>query len=332
MKVETAVGASQGAVGHVPATSIPLSLTNLRLRNIVTPFDFSDPSTALLRRVVTLAEHLEATVHIVHVVEPRWAPVDGDASTIQIYPGARAAAARMQIEQWVSQTFCDSVSITTTIRVGRAADEILTHAQALSADLVVMSAHVGSGPKNVLLRTITERVVQFSPCPVLVIPRNQVAGVPDDWLRFPFQEWKRILLPTDLSNATRKALKYTTAIVRENRAKLHILHCSSSEAGVAIAATEERVAAWLGSELRETVDYEATLWSDIPLLNAILQEAKRSSIDLIVLPSGDNSWLRRHRLASTTNGILRHAPCPILCLNASLLSPVENPTDPVTKD
>lgn len=304
--------------GAESATALPPFL-NLRPRTIVAPFDLSDISTALLRRLIALAETSEMTVHVLHVVESSSGLVPNGETPI--YPGARAAAARMQIQQWVAQSFPGQVSITTTVRVGRATDEIVAYAQALSADLIVMSAHVGSAMKNVLLRTTTERVVRQSPCPVLVVARDQVKEFLNAPERFPLRTWKRILLPLELSGNDREALAYAAAIARENEARLHILHCvngHTAESDEAVSSVEDRVAAWLDSELRWPLEYEATVWSNVPLLNAILQEAKLSNIDLIVLPARDCAWFRRHRLWSITDGILRHAPCPVLSVNATV--------------
>jgi nucleotide-binding universal stress UspA family protein len=294
-------------------------LTSLRLRTILVPFDFSNVATALLHRLVRLADACHATVHVLHVIEP----LGGFAATggAPVYPGARAAAARLQIKEWVAQTFPGRGSITTTVRVGRAADEIVTHAHALAPDLIVMSAHVGRGRKNVLLRTTSERVVRQSPCPVLVVGRDQVEKLPTEAMAFPLPTWKRILLPLELSSNDREALAYAAAIARENGARLHILHCVNGHAAAAnevVSSMEDRVTAWLDSELRWPVAYEATVWRNVPLLNAVLQEVKLSSIDLIVLPARDCGWFRRHRLLSITDGILRHAPCPVLSVNAAV--------------
>ncbi|GEM_PF-418818 len=308
-----------GTFQEVPTTLAPAALPGLRLRTVVAPFDFSNVATELLRRLVAMAETSHMTIHILHVVEPTSGNGDGDE--IRVYPGARAAAARMQIEQWVTQNFPRIGGITTTVRVGRAADEIVAHAQSLHADLVVMSAHVGSGKKNVLLRTTTERVVRQSTCPVLVVARDQVPhflATPD---AFPLRTCQRILLPLAMSPHDRDALAYAAAIAQENNAKLYLLHHDAElppNSLEAVARVNARVAEWLRAELRWPVDYETTVWTNVPLLNAILQEAKVSGIDLIVLPARDCAWFRRHRLWSITDGILRHAPCPVLSVNAGV--------------
>ena len=298
-----------------PAASL-LEFSDLRPRTILAPFDFSHASGELLRRLITLAEHSNATVHVLHVIEPSRRGVATEGTPI--YPGARAVAARSQIQQWVAETFPGRPSITTTVRVGRAADEIIAHAHALGADLIVMSAHSGSGKKNVLLRTTTERVVRQSPCPVLVLARDQILRFLNEPDGFPLRSWKRILLPVDLSGEVREALAYAVAIARENSARLHLLHGVNEDPAAreeSHSGADARLAAWVDSELRWPVEYQTAIWNNVPLLNAILHEARRSEIDLIVLPARDCIWFQRHRLWSVTDGILRHAPCPVLSVN-----------------
>jgi len=302
------IGAIPGNVEKFVTSPLAESLPCFRLRSVVVPFDFSNAATILLTRVVRLAEHAGATVHILHVIEPRRIPASGEASSVQIYPGARAAAARMQIEQWVAQTFADQVAITTTVRVGRVADEVMTHARALFADLIVMSAHEGPAPRNILSGSTTERVVRLAACPVLVVPRGQVENFPDDARQFPLERWKRILLPTDISSHARVALDCAAAIIQKNRARLHILHCAS-EVNIDV---QKRLSAWIAENAFGVRPYKVSLWSNLPLLNAILKEVKQSDIDLIILSPTQKAWFRRHRLGSTTSGILRHAPCMVL--------------------
>jgi hypothetical protein len=79
-----------GKIAGTEEVSIAPALSNLRLRTVVAPFDFSDVSAALLRRLIALAEASDATVHVVHVVEPSSGVVaHGDTP---IYPGARGCA------------------------------------------------------------------------------------------------------------------------------------------------------------------------------------------------------------------------------------------------
>lgn len=285
-------------------------LSGPRVRTVLAPFDFSNVSAALLRRLITLAESSNATVHVLHIVEP------SSSGEAPIYLRERAVAARNQIKEWVEKTFSTHVSITTTVRVGRPADEIVAQAYALYADLIVMSAHSRNNRNNGVLHTTTERVMRLSPCPVLVATRDQVPDLLNEPDAFPLRKWKRILLPVDLSSDLREVLDYAAAMVHENGARLHILHdATGATSNETHSTADARMTAWLRSELRWPVKYEASIWTNVPLLNAILHEVNHSGIDLIVLPARRCSRFRRHRLRRVTDGILRHAPCPVLSIS-----------------
>lgn len=305
-----------GNAGGTEAALPPLP--DLRLRTILVPFDFSDVSSALLHRLVGFAEGAGAALHILYVVEPPGMTETGESRGLSAISKARIAAAEFQLRVCADQVSRSQISITSAVRMGRATEEIVSHARAVRADLIVMSAHVGTGLKNVLLRTTTERVVRLAPCPVLVIGRDKVSEFLPEAVSFPPRSWKRILLPVDLANSIPGALALAAAIARVNNAKLHILHAvsgNSTEAGEGASTAKSLLAEWLRAELCWPVDFEATVWTGLPLAHAILTEACRAQVDVIVLPARDCLWSRRLRLWSVTDGILRHAPCPVLCVN-----------------
>lgn len=61
------------------------------------------------------------------------------------------------------------VAVDTTVREGDPFEEIVALAKEIGADLIVMG-HVGQrGTRRVLLGSVTERVLDFAHCPVLVV-------------------------------------------------------------------------------------------------------------------------------------------------------------------
>ncbi len=311
------VGDGSQAETEVSLTPLP----SLCPRSILVPCDFSGVAAALLHRLMPLAERSGAALHVLHVIEPAAAGAAAELPGTFLSGEMRASAARLQLQEWVDRTLPRRVAITSTVRVGRAADQIVAQAEALGADLIVMSAHVGKGLSGMLLRTTTERVAREAPCPVLVIAKDKVHDFMQNMKEFPPRSWKRILLPVDLTNAVRGGLVYGAAFAKGTGAKLHILHVvpgDGSPAGDAGPEARERLAEWLGAELRWPVEFEGTVWTGIPLLHAILMEARRSKVDAILLPARDRSWTQRHRLWSVTDGILRHAPCPVVSVRGCL--------------
>jgi len=323
MKTQSAESARIGGWESPEVESIPPSLPGLGLRTILVPVDFSNVSAVLLRGMAWFAMRSGADLHILHVVEPSGIFNKGRQSETQIDSRTRACAARLQLQQWVRRTLPGQVSIHTVVRVGWAADEIVSQSQALHADIVVMSAHVDRGAKNTLVRTTTERVVRHAFCPVLVIAKDKI----DEFLRnletFPPPSWKRVLLPVDISSRIPEAMAYAAAIAIANSARLHVLHVVTNDTSTVKETTPRagyRLTEWLRRELGCPVEWEATVWTDTPLLHAILAEAGRSKIDVIILPARDCAWSRRYRLWSVTDGILRHAPCPVLCVSENAKS------------
>ena len=57
-------------------------------------------------------------------------------------------------------------------RTGTAYEEICAAARELKADLIVISTHGYTGYKRAFLGSTAERVVQHSPCPVLVVRQH----------------------------------------------------------------------------------------------------------------------------------------------------------------
>jgi len=67
---------------------------------------------------------------------------------------------------------CARVTIQRHIAVGRPDHEILSMASEVRSDLVVIGTRRRSGLERALLGSLTDRIVHFAPCPVLVIPEG----------------------------------------------------------------------------------------------------------------------------------------------------------------
>jgi nucleotide-binding universal stress UspA family protein len=63
------------------------------------------------------------------------------------------------------------VEVTTAVREGRPADEILTHARESDADVVATGTRGRHGEHRLLVGSVAERVVRSCPVPVLTVRR-----------------------------------------------------------------------------------------------------------------------------------------------------------------
>jgi nucleotide-binding universal stress UspA family protein len=85
----------------------------------------------------------------------------------------------------------------THFRTGAAFHEISKLAQEIPTDLIVMPTHGRTGLKHVVLGSTAERVVQHSPCPVLVVREKKQRSTTG--ARFTF---KTILVPVDFADCS----------------------------------------------------------------------------------------------------------------------------------
>lgn len=143
----------------------------LKLKQILVPVDFSDPSAKALRYAVPLARQLGATITLIYVNEPVPYPNDFVASFPLLVDDAKIArAAKSRLE-----LFCKDEGLAAPllqaalVRTGKPFQEICKAAQARSIDLIVLATHGYTGLKHALMGSTAEHVVRHAPCPVLTI-------------------------------------------------------------------------------------------------------------------------------------------------------------------
>jgi universal stress protein A len=169
--------ASEGAdtdAGHSarkePQTAGSGSSIQARIRKILVPVDFSECATAALAYAVSFAGQLDASLVLLHIVEPA---VGGETyltltPTLDDTNEHLVEAARERL-QAVRQRHIGQQNSEILVRIGWAPSEIADTAQALGADLIILGTHGHSGLKHVLLGSTAEKVVRQAGCPVLTV-------------------------------------------------------------------------------------------------------------------------------------------------------------------
>ncbi|MBP9900572.1 MAG: universal stress protein [Verrucomicrobiota bacterium] len=126
------------------------------LTNILCPVNFSEASRSALWHAASLARQFKARLITPCIIEP------GDKLGI--------AEARRELAAWLDETAtgeCDAHIIT---KSGQAAERIVTLAEKMQADLVVMGAQRRSSLQTWFSGDTTESVLRHAPAPVLVVP------------------------------------------------------------------------------------------------------------------------------------------------------------------
>ncbi|MEN2986663.1 MAG: universal stress protein [Thermodesulfovibrionaceae bacterium] len=137
----------------------------------------------------------------------------------------------------------------------------------------------------------------------------------------------KILLPTDFSDESLYALSYAVDLAKlfnaklylfhviydiEKASNLHIPHPSITELYKDLEQHALRNLNSFGVDLREDLkDVEAVVKRGIPY-EEIIKFAKDKDIDLIIIGTLPRSGVERFFVGSTTQRVIRNAPCPVL--------------------
>ena len=149
---------------------------------------------------------------------------------------------------------------------------------------------------------------------------------------------RRILVATDFSAYSRESLTYAVYLAKCLGAELLLVHVFErpvySDVGVA-HSVRSGVQRWLREVKSETTAKLTALvrqlrqqWADTHPLwregtpsDEIVQCAKETSSDMVVLGTHGRTGLAHVLLGSVTERVLRHAPCPVLTVRPRALHP-----------
>lgn len=208
------------------------------------------------------------------------------------------------------------------VQLGDPAETIVELAEREQAAMIVMASHGLNGLQRWLPGSVTTKVAQRAPCPVLVM-RSSMPLVAQPRLR-------RILVPFDGSQFALQALPHARDIATHAAAEIllvHVLPISLDQSLGDLAANRhftendpryleaqqqlEQAAKSLGNRHIKVSTHITTGY--VP--DMIIETANREQCDLIVMAThGANGW-RRWALGSVTDRVLKHSSTPLLVIH-----------------
>jgi nucleotide-binding universal stress UspA family protein len=160
----------------------------------------------------------------------------------------------------------------------------------------------------------TERLLRHSPVPMLVISAARKSSASD--VRF-----RRILVTTDLSKDTVKAVKYAVSIAQNNQSHVTVLNVldevraftSKDYRNQLSRKVQSRLSRMVSAGGRNLAEVETRVEAGTPY-HVILMMLKKEKFDLLVMNTHGKGMLDRALLGSTTERVVRGAACPVLLI------------------
>jgi len=136
---------------------------------------------------------------------------------------------------------------------------------------------------------------------------------------------KRILVPIDFSDCSKKALRYAVALAKQFGARLHLVYVGQGYylapelVTVDMSATETREKSAAAGKLAALATEEVSPKIPVDILvrnghagTEIVRAAIETETDLIVISTHGYTGLKHAWFGSVTENVVRHAHCPVL--------------------
>ena len=144
-------------------------------KRILVPTDFSNYSSLALKHAVEIAKQYQAEVHLLHVIDEKLHQClsdycISDAVMEQIAKeSVKTATDKLQQEALRMTDANSDVEIFYKVRQGILDEEIMNEQEEKKIDLIVIASHGKTESQAHLIGSVAERVIEYAPCPVLVI-------------------------------------------------------------------------------------------------------------------------------------------------------------------
>lgn len=296
----------------------------VKLENIICTTDFSDLSYHAVASGIALAREFKAKLYLCHVIDLSSSIIYGETTfALELqndnlknyaYNKMKTLMANMEIE-WEP-----------IVTIGRAADEIAMIAEMKNADMIIIATRGRSGLKRFILGSVTEHLMQLTPCPLLAVrgSEKEIESSLDQEVKF-----NRILVGCDFSQDSIMAYEYGLSLAQEFQSEIHLAHVLAppvyKDLPKSIIKTRKEITRDLRAELKEKLDSmvpaEAYNWctpKTILLAGQPHEELSKYAVvqnmDLVVLGVRGHSLVESLLVGSTTDRIMRQTPCPVLSI------------------
>jgi nucleotide-binding universal stress UspA family protein len=154
------------------------------LKKVLIALDYDPTSRQVAKKGFSLAKTMNAEVVLLHVIADatyysslEYSPVIGfgDFSNTDFFRIVDVNGLKKASENFLDELkkHLGDKTIRTTVEEGDTAESILKVAKHLHADMIVMGSHSRSGLEQILLGSVTEKVLHHTSIPLYIIPTKE---------------------------------------------------------------------------------------------------------------------------------------------------------------
>jgi nucleotide-binding universal stress UspA family protein len=284
---------------------------------ILLPIDGNTAGTEILDHASAVARWADASVRLLYVA-------DTTRDSVMVAEGDVVDALVQHGETLLAETEAAlddrGVACETDVVQGVPASTIVEYAERYGHDLITMPTHGREGLSRYMLGSVTEKVVRLSPVPVLTVRARS-----EETLAFPYE---RVLVPTDGSDAAKRAADHAVALAGALDASVHALSAVETAAlgpdvrstvpdADAEAAAKEAVEAVAAAAESAGIDDVVTHVVDGAPDDAIRTYVREHDVHVVVLGTTGRRGVDRILLGSVAEKAVRSTPVPVITVGGA---------------
>ena len=279
----------------------------MRIRTVLCPVDFSGLDPIEIGVASEVCRAFDATLLLHHDVAAAQPGFSRTWEWSKAHEGHQAGVPEAERRlAAVMGKLRSELRVEAIVTSGPVAQVILSLAEQLGVDLVVLGSHGWSTPDHA---SVTERLVRESPCPVLTFQD----GIPNIG---PFrlhttrgEDPIPVLVPTDLTRGSSASVAYACALARQLPIRLDLLHVATGDPDdAAVERAEVAIDAHVPPDLADRATAHVRIG---PAVETIVQYADETLPGFVVLGEHAHSLVRRLLTRDTTRAVMRELRCPV---------------------
>ena len=283
-----------------------------QVKSILCPLDLSEASIKAYKFGKYLADQMDATLWILHVVpeSPEF------YSTMFPELADLVGGIHSELEEKIDRIIdVEASNVKRVVLSGKPAEEILKFQEHKATDMIVMGARGVSQIERLLLGSTADRVLRRATCPVLIVHGQ-----------FHTPKIRRILVPTDFGEFSAHALGQAIDLARHMQAEIdlfHVMEVHTYDSRKISEFLEGAEGKKVEDELRnsmtipeggEDVVIHKVIQRGFDPASEILNYAAEESVDLIAMATHGRRGISRLILGSVTEKVIHYSPCSVLTI------------------
>jgi len=139
------------------------------IRKILIPIDGSDSSMRATDFALKLAKHFGSEIIAIYVIDRIILEEISKIHERREVEEEIKRKAKRCLNYVVKSAEKEGLKASSILVEGQPHDQIVRHAESLRTDIIVMGSKGRRGTNRILIGSVAERVIEYAPCPVLVI-------------------------------------------------------------------------------------------------------------------------------------------------------------------